>query len=328
MEKNLKLHYLTVLSGSTKIDGELANDLNLKSNNIGLYGLIGIIPKYSKPFSKEYLQKIQNDYKNWIDSCQEQQYHEMMKEAELKDSKLKSNSNPPIQNQSLSTKFDHCKARRILSKSLKTKNVTFNGDSNFKNNTSIVENSITLDYKISNLHGNKQFHVGSVERRDDGTFKTFDPTVTNKREAEEKKLSKKILRYDELDLQQKKEKARLLHSEMADFLNTKRNERLQLGLACHQEWALMKVSAPSLNNRIEVERPITTSSKEAMEELEQFEQKQKLIRKEKKAALLKSNEFSPNTTNNNYVNEFEHRPEQSFKLTQLPPGSAIVGEES
>lgn len=332
MQKDSKPRYLTVLRNSNQIDDSISNFSNekLESNNAGLYGFLGKVPKYSKPFSQAYLQKIQSDYQNWIDSCNTEEYHEMMKEAELKDNKLSSsNQKVDYSSQQATKKFDPCKARRILSKSFKIKE-TNNKEllADINNPTIETQSSQNLD-SGPKIHHHKQFHVGCVERTNDGTIKTFDKSAINRKEAQEKKLTKKILRYDELDLENKKKKTRMLHAEMKNFLNNKRNEKIQLGLTCHQEWAILKASAPSKQIQEEIQRPITASSKEAMDELEEFEQKQKLIRKEKKAA--KNNKSIPQktdstSTKNNNLNEIDsNSPDQSFKYTQLPPGSAIIG---
>lgn len=353
MQKDSKSQYMTILRTSNKIDNDYVNNSNtsFESDNFGLYGLVGKIPKYSKPFSQAYLQKIQSDYQNWINSRQVEEYHEMMKEAELREKKSKSSSELSNQkaescllshecNQNTSEKFDPCKARHILSKSLNIKGANYNINKNENSNITIEDKKSLSSDAIAKLHCNKQFHVGCVKRSNDGTFKTFDQSVTNWREKQEIKLSKKILRYDELDLQNKKKKAHLLHSEMTNFLNNKRSERLQLGLACQQQWAILKASASAKQIQEENQRPITASSKEAMDELEQFEQRQKQIRKEMKANINKNDKLESNNqnssnnemndelnSNKDYLNEDDAEPfsYQSFKLTQLPPGSAIVG---
>ena len=200
----------------------------------------------------------------------------MMKEVELKEKKSKFNRDFTNQNddsnllsqnynQQSTNKFDPCWAGHILTKSLKIKDINSNNPL-LNNNDPTIDNMNSLSSEPK-IHHRKQFHVGSIEKTNDGTIKNFDKNVINRKEAQELKLSKKILKYDELDLENKKKKARLLHSEMTDFLNNKRNEKLQLGLACHQEWAFLKANAPSKKIKEELQRPITASSKEAMDEL-------------------------------------------------------------
>ncbi|OHS96395.1 hypothetical protein TRFO_37464 [Tritrichomonas foetus] len=98
------------------------------------------------------------------------------------------------------------------------------------------------------------------------------------KEAEERLL------MEQMEEMKKQEKTKLLYSISKQKRDEKKIEMINIGLACHQEWAMIRCQSPTTRNKKFDKRPITATTKEALKELDEFDKK--LREKEKNVVFL------------------------------------------
>ncbi|OHS97085.1 hypothetical protein TRFO_09638 [Tritrichomonas foetus] len=306
-------HYTTELKKThpSVIDGTI--NISIENDFVTRYNQI---PRHSKPFSKQFLEKVQRDYQTWIDSCNQHEYEEMMKDIDKKEKIYRPERDPYSSSviKSLPSNFDPQMARIILSKEKHRLNQSKRATTQLTNISNISQVSAparcdSRNRNLEKLHKNKKFHVGAIETRCDGTIKVFDEALKLRNEEILQKNRRRLLKLDQLDLKNKQDKTHELSQIAKENRDNKKMEMINLGLICNQSWAKSCMEKSSYTKPSTPPRPITANSLEAMNELAQFELKQIQQMKEKKMQK-KSHVVVIN-------------PDDHFKLTQLPNGSAI-----
>lgn len=125
--------------------------------------------------------------------------------------------------------------------------------------------------------------IGVKPNTFDESFNRFDSNYIDNENEMRERFQKAIQNETENEQKQKIEKAKQLHTVMVQKRNEKKQKMIDLAVACHQDWGLIKYqqNLDMLHPKFD-DRPITATTQEALDELKEFEKKQIDLLKQKK----------------------------------------------
>lgn len=224
--------------------------------------LVGKLPKYPKSFSTNYIKKLQNSYNEYQLAKEEYEYQRELNKFEGRDINLEK----PVKT------FDESEVQELMK-----------------------PHPLYKTWKVEPLQQNenslkrKQFHCPSVIPKG-LVIPMHDKAVIYRHEEKMKKIGERIVKSDKIDDIMKVRKTRALSQVSREKSEQKQKELLELGAKCHQKWATSRL-LPKPVSVNKPERPITATTQEALNELDEYDQTLKIKRKEQMKLLASQREL-------------------------------------